>query len=60
MKSTAPIVLTLGIEPGSDPIEGRITDAAGRAHEFAGWMGLASAIDAVLSTATNPPQEERK
>jgi hypothetical protein len=60
MTSTAPIVLTLGIEPGSDPIKGRIADEAGRSQEFAGWMGLARAIDEVLANAPQLPQEDRR
>jgi hypothetical protein len=60
MKSTAPIVLTLRIEPGSEPIAGRITGESGRTHEFSGWMDLARVIDEVLATASHLRQEDRK
>jgi hypothetical protein len=60
MQSTALIVLTLAIDRGSDPIEGRITDESGRKHEFSGWMGLARAISEVLAIAPHLHQEDQE
>jgi hypothetical protein len=57
MDSTAPIVLRLEIEPGPDPITGRIADETGRTREFAGWIGLARAIDEVLDMTIDLPKE---
>ncbi len=57
MRNTTPIVLTLEIEPGSEPVGGRIVDESGTLREFAGWMGLARVIGDVL-LATHQPQED--
>lgn len=38
--------IELWIEPASDPITGRMTQAGGKARRFAGWVELTAAIEA--------------
>ena len=45
MESDDQIVLRLEIEPGSDPIRGKLRLTSGTARPFGGWVGLAAAID---------------
>lgn len=42
--------MTVEVDPGSDPISGRITDERGT-RPFSGWLELASALHAVLEEA---------
>lgn len=53
---TREYVLELDVE--ADPIEGRVRDG-GDAFEFTGWLGLASALERLLSTQdlTSEPVE---
>jgi hypothetical protein len=41
--------MTVEVEPGSDPISGRITDDRGT-RQFSGWLELARALHEVLET----------
>ncbi len=47
-EKTREYVLELDVE--SDPIEGRVRDG-GDAHDFTGWLGLASALERLISAA---------
>jgi hypothetical protein len=47
---TREYVLELDVE--SDPIEGRVRDD-GDAHDFKGWLGLASALERLISKTSN-------
>jgi hypothetical protein len=53
MKGDARRILTLAIDPGSDPISGRLDDeqGSGEGEEFVGWLGLAKALESVLGLA---------
>ena len=42
-------ILRLEIDPGADPITGRLTDAAGFEATFTGWVSLAAAIERAVS-----------
>ena len=42
--------MTLEIDPGSDPISGRLGDEHGT-RPFSGWLELAAALQAVLDPA---------
>jgi hypothetical protein len=35
----------LDLDPGADPIRGRLTAPTGEEDEFVGWLGLAGAIE---------------
>jgi hypothetical protein len=39
--------LTVELDPGSDPIAGRVTDGRGT-RPFSGWLELAAALQAAL------------
>ena len=45
------ITVTLQLETAGDCPTGSATDAAGAQREFSGWLGLISAVEALLSTA---------
>jgi hypothetical protein len=57
--------LTLEVEGGGDVIAGRMIDEAGASVPFQGWLGLASALEHLLtpgpltpgSTPSRPPRE---
>jgi hypothetical protein len=53
MKSDARRILTLAVDPGSDPISGRLDDGrgSGEGQEFVGWLELARALESVLGLA---------
>ena len=44
-------LLTLEVEPGTDPIQGLVREDDGAAREFVGWLGLAAALEAVIAPA---------
>jgi hypothetical protein len=54
MSTTPRQALLLELDPGSDPISGRLGDSADSV-EFSGWLGLASAIQRLLD---HPHTEE--
>lgn len=46
--------LELELEPGAEPIAGRLSDETGAHWEFIGWLELATALDeAVLGHKTH-------
>jgi hypothetical protein len=53
MKGDARRILTLAIDPGSDPISGRLDDerGSGEGQEFVGWLELARALESALGLA---------
>jgi len=53
----AQIHLHVDIERDQEPITGTITDAAGAALEFAGWMELMSAFDTARDRARDTPRD---
>jgi len=48
MDSHSPLRLILEVDPGSDPIGGHLEGPDGHV-EFVGWLGLASALEQLLS-----------
>jgi hypothetical protein len=59
-----PIKLTLEVEPGVEPISGRIQDSDGRRssggpREFVGWLGLASALENLIGAAEHAPGSDQ-
>jgi hypothetical protein len=46
----AKVRLTLEIEPGVEPISGRLRGPQDQQLEFCGWTALATTIDSVLGT----------
>lgn len=52
---TATRRLTLEIEPGSDPITGRLSDELA-SLPFSGWLELATVLQSVLDPARDPCQ----
>jgi hypothetical protein len=61
MKSDARRILTLAIDPGSDPISGRLDDerGSGEVQEFVGWLELARALESVLGLAPRLDSADR-
>jgi len=49
------IHLRVDIERDQEPITGTLTDTAGAAFEFAGWMELMSAFDTARDRARDTP-----
>lgn len=49
-----PVRVTLEIERGAEPLQGGIDDGSGSRRSFVGWMGLASALTAILDRAEEP------
>jgi hypothetical protein len=45
----------LELDPGSEPIAGRLLPADGAGSEFVGYLALISAIEAIRSTGASPP-----
>jgi len=48
-------VLTLEIEPDSDPITGRLSEVGAPEQEFVGWLGLARALELALESRDVAP-----
>jgi hypothetical protein len=46
--------VTVEVEPGSDPISGRISDEQGT-RPFTGWLELATALQAALDRSDPGP-----
>jgi hypothetical protein len=42
------VALRLDVDPDADPIRGVLTAQDGAAHDFVGWLGLASEIERTL------------
>jgi hypothetical protein len=42
------VVIRLELDLADDSLTGRASDGTGAAREFAGWLGLVAAIDALL------------
>jgi hypothetical protein len=55
----ARIHLHVDIERDQEPITGTLSDAAGAALEFSGWMELMSALDTARDRARAPRPAER-
>jgi len=49
MSSAQRLVLTLEVDPASDPITGSVGVAHGDTVEFLGWLGFAAALEQLLS-----------
>ena len=47
------ITVTLPLESAGDCPTGSAIDAAGAQREFSGWLGLISAVEALLCTAAS-------
>jgi hypothetical protein len=43
------LAATLELDVADDQIQGRLITPAGHAHEFVGWLGLAHAIELLLT-----------
>jgi hypothetical protein len=41
---------TLVVDPLAEPIAGRLEDERASGRDFIGWLGLATALEALLST----------
>jgi hypothetical protein len=48
------LAVRLELDAVADPIRGCITAGDGEAQEFVGWLGLASAIERLLTPADDP------
>jgi hypothetical protein len=52
------VELRLDVDPAADPIRGVVTAADGLAHEFVGWLGLATEIERTLHGGEESAGEE--
>jgi hypothetical protein len=50
--------LVLEIDRTADPIAGRVVDEGGSARPFVGWIGLGTALFALLDRFTDVPKED--
>ena len=50
----ATLRLSLDIEPGVEPITGRLTGPHGQEREFCGWTALATTIDTAINPESSP------
>jgi len=58
MESTQ-VTLMLELSRDGESLAGRVLTDAGAASDFAGWLGLVAAIDALVpQQTTRPPEEE--
>ena len=48
------IVVTLELEVTDGALSGRVSDGNGAQREFAGWLGMVGAIDALLPPTAAP------
>ena len=51
--------LTLEVEPGTEPIVGRVREPDGASREFVGWLGLATVLGRVIGPLPSGPEEAR-
>jgi hypothetical protein len=49
MENSLAVHVELDLDPGADPIEGRMSVAGGPPEPFTGWMELASALERARS-----------
>ena len=54
MTPPTPARLVVELEHDGDGIAGRVRDATGATLDFAGWMGLAAAIEQLAAAARAP------
>jgi hypothetical protein len=52
------VVIRLELHLADDALTGRASDGTGPAREFAGWMGLVAAIDALVRRRSQAPKDE--
>jgi hypothetical protein len=55
--------MTLELDVGADPIAGTLRDRRGHSVEFSGWLGLAAALEEVVSATGRPsvpPAREKR
>lgn len=50
----APLRLSLELEPGSEPLSGRITETGGNEHPFTGWLHSPLAIEVCAASSELP------
>ena len=55
---TAPLSLTLELDPAAEPIAGSLRDGGSLPRPFVGWLGLLAALDAVLTRDPDVRAEE--
>ena len=47
----------LELDVAADPIEGRVRDD-GQAYDFTGWLGLASALERLISASARADEDK--
>lgn len=50
-----PLRVSIELLPGSAPITGQVTDAAGNVAAFTGWLGLMAELEAALTRPADEP-----
>jgi hypothetical protein len=48
------VVIRLELHVADESLTGRASDGTGAVREFAGWMGMVAAVDALLSQPAPP------
>jgi hypothetical protein len=51
------IVIRLELHPDDESLSRRASDTSGVTREFVGWMGLVTAIDALVPASIKPQDE---
>lgn len=51
--------LTLDLQPGSEPIEGRISEEGAESRPFVGWLALATALQQAMRLDPRTASDDR-
>jgi hypothetical protein len=51
-----PLRLTLELDPGTEPLSGRVIDGRGTRRQFFGWTGLSAALSVSIDEAAPADQ----
>jgi hypothetical protein len=52
-----PLRISLELDPGAQPISGRLYEELGGVRSFSGWLGLFAALEAA-ATGQAPPEKQ--
>lgn len=50
--------LSVELDPGDDPIRGRLSTAAGRVSPFTGWIGLLRVLEEAIAPPAGPEPDQ--
>ena len=58
--AASPIRLELELDPGHEPIVGRVRNAEGKTEAFSGWLGLIALVQERCRTAVSATQVDER